>query len=340
MTDQSRIALIGVGMVAQTHVDAISASPGLTLSGVCARRPERAQAFASANGDLPVFNAVTDITRDTTDFAIIATPPNARADLVAHLCAEGVPILMEKPIERYLSAAQGIVETCERASLPLGIVFQHRTRDAVARLRGLLDRIGSLALVEIAVPWWRDQSYYDEPGRGTYKQDGGGVLMTQTIHTLDLALSLAGPVSRVQAMARTSSLHDMETEDFVSAGLDFANGAHGSLMATTASYPGGKERITLHGSEGVATLEGDALTVNWREGTVETFGKDGATGGGADPMAFSFGWHRAVIEDFADALATGRDPLVTGREALRVHALIDALIRSSDSGQITEVAHV
>lgn len=336
-----RIALVGVGMVAQTHVDAIQASrKNLSLRGVCARRRTNARAFADKNGGLDVFASIEEITPENTDFVLIATPPNARVPLIDHFCKIGMPILLEKPIERTLAVATEIVEQCEAADIPLGIVFQHRTRDAVATLRDKMEKLGLLALVEIHVPWWRDQSYYDEPGRGTLEQDGGGVLMTQAIHTLDLALSLTDQVARVQAMARTTSLHIMEAEDTVTAGLEFQSGATGTLFATTASFPGGKESITLHGENGVARLEGNALTITWRDGNTEAFGVTEATGGGADPMAFSFGWHQAIIEDFAGALRANRPPLITGREALKAHALIDALIRSSRTGTLTEVAHV
>lgn len=340
MTQHLRIALVGVGMVAQTHIDAIQASENLVLSGVCARRPDRARAVSEVNGGLGVFERFQDITLQNTDFVIIATPPSVRHELIAHFCAQGVPILLEKPIDRTLEGAQQIVAMCEQAGLPLGIVFQHRTRSAVAVLREKIARLGPLALVEINIPWWRPQSYYDEPGRGTLAQDGGGVLMTQAIHTLELALSFTGPVRRVSAMARTSALHAMETEDFVTAGLEFDSGAIGSMMATTASCPGGKETIVLHGPNGVARLVGHALTIDWRDGTSESTGGEAASGGGADPMAFSFGWHQAIIEDFAAALSEDHPPLVSGREALAVHALIEALIRSSEAGERVEVAHV
>jgi predicted dehydrogenase len=181
-------------------------------------------------------------------------------------------------------------------------------RAAAMHLRAMLSegRLGDLGLVEIVVPWWRDQSYYDEPGRGTYARDGGGVLISQAIHTLDMALSLAGPVRRVQAMASTTAFHDMESEDYVTAGLSFENGAVGSLVASTASFPGAAETLTLHGMLGSARLVSGELTVTFRSGEVETFGEDAGSGGGADPMAFTHEWHQGLIADFADAIAEGR----------------------------------
>ncbi len=338
MSEVMRAVLIGTGMVAQTHVQAIAATRGrIVLDGVCARTS--AAEFARLNG-CTAFDDIDALLEAEPDFAIIATPPNARLELVRKLAAAGLPILLEKPIERSLTAARKVVSICHEAQVPLGIVFQHRTRQAVAHLRQSLPELGPLGLVEISVPWWRDQSYYDAPGRGTYAQDGGGVLITQAIHTLDLALSLAGHVTHVQAMARRSALHTMEAEDTVTAGLSFASGAVGSLFATTAAFPGAPEQITLHGTAGVARLTGDSLTLSFRDGREETYGADQATGGGADPMGFTHEWHQAVIEDFADALEEDRAPLVSGREGLRAHALIDALTRSSDQKREVEVADV
>lgn len=336
-----QVALIGLGMVADTHRLAMAASRKVRLSAVCARRPARADAYAAEHGlraaDLTQIAADPEI-----DFVIIATPPSIRMDLIAPLVEAGKPILLEKPVARTLSAARAVVERCEAANLPLGIVFQHRFRDVSRKLGEVVESgaLGDIAHVEIAVPWWRDQSYYDEPGRGTIAQDGGGVLITQAIHTLDLALSYTGPVAQVQAMARTSRLHRMEAEDVVAAGLDFVSGAVGTLTATTASFPGGAESITLHGTKGSAQLARAQLEIKWRDGRAETHGALAATGGGADPMAFTHAWHQGVIDDFADSLDAGRPPLVPGRAALKTHALIEALMDSSMEGKRVRVANV
>src|SRR5690606_22151086 len=156
-------------------------------------------------------------------------------------------ILMEKPIERTTEAAEAIVATCERQGVSLGIVFQHRFRAGSMRLRALVadGALGPIGCVRLAVPWWRPQTYYDEPGRGTLARDGGGGLISQAIHSIDLMLSLAGPVEEVQSVAGTTRLHRMETEDFVGAGLRFASGAFGSLIATTAAFPGEGEELVI-----------------------------------------------------------------------------------------------
>ncbi len=331
--------VIGAGMVAATHVAALRDAAGVRLHGVWSRTAARAEALAKPEG-AKVYASLDAVAADAeVDFVIVLTPPNARVALVETLVAAGKPILMEKPVARDGTEARALVETCEKAGVPLGIVFQHRMREASLAATNLVasGALGALGLVEIAVPWWRGQSYYDEPGRGTYARDGGGVLISQAIHTIDLALSLTGAVASVQAMTATTRFHEMEAEDLAVAGLRFENGSVGSLTATTASFPGGAEWIRLHYDRASLHLEAGVLTVSHRDGRVETHGAKGGTGGGADPMAFTHAWHQGIIEDFAEALRQGRDPVVTGRAALAAHALIDAITQSARSGQVTEV---
>ena len=322
-----KAALIGLGMVSRTYGDAFRQTGSVDLALVHARSGASRDAFLEAWPDLGAAAAasIEEIAGSDVDFAILTTPPNARLEIVEALVAAGKPILMEKPVERTLSAATDLVEMCEAAGVPLGIVLQHRARPVVEDLRAVLPTLGPLHAVEVSVPWWRPQAYYDEPGRGTYARDGGGVLISQAIHTLDLMLSLTGPVAEVHAMTATTRFHRMEAEDFVSAGLSFANGAVGQLFATTSSFPGRGETITLHHRDGSAHLEAGQLHVARHDGTVETIGQSASSGAGADPMAFTSDWHRFVIEDFAASLDAGRPPMVPGRSALDVHRLIAAL---------------
>lgn len=338
-----RAALIGLGMVSRTYGSAFRNSSRVSLHSAYAPSLDSQERFLCDFPDVcdRMARSVQEIADDPkVDFAIVTTPPNARRQIVETLAAAGMPILMEKPVERTLEAATELVELCEDLNVPLGIVLQHRARPAAAALREQLDEMGALIAVEIAVPWWRPQSYYDEPGRGTYDRDGGGVLISQAIHTLDLMLSLTGPVTEVTAMCATTAFHSMEAEDFASAGLAFANGAVGHVFASTASFPGTGETITLHCQHGSARLGAGVLRIDRRDGSSEEIGEGAGSGAGADPMAFTSDWHQTLIEDFAEAVKTGREPLVPGREALDVHALIAAIEESSRSGQRVEVRRI
>ena len=342
LSDQSyRAALIGVGMVSGTFVNALANLP-VQLTGALGARSGSAAAFLERH-KLPgrAYGSVAEIAADeSVDFVILTTPPDSRVEIVQALAAAGKPILMEKPIERSLMAARRICEICEAEGVPLGIVLQHRASDPAQELLRQKSEFGDLRVVEIHVPWWRDQAYYDEPGRGSYARDGGGVLLTQAIHVIDLALQFTGKVSDVVAMCATSGFHRMEAEDFVSAGLRFENGAVGSLMASTASFPGRSEEIVLHYAKASVRLQRGRLQVQWQDGRTEEGGKTEASGAGADPMAFSSELHRRMIADFAACLDNGAQPMASGRSALGVHALIEAIEAGGRSGERVGVVDV
>ncbi len=324
-------ALIGVGMVAPTYAAALAQlSDRVTLTGALGSSPTSAQAFLHEHAPKGrAYTSVVEIAQDpAVTVVLLTTPPDARREIVQTLAAAGKHILMEKPVERTLTAATELCEIAERHNITLGLMLQHRARPAALALRRM--DLGPPRAVEISVPWWRPQSYYDAPGRGTYSRDGGGVLITQAIHTLDLALQFTGPVAQV--LAQIDTLHDMEAEDFVTAALRFENGAPGTLFASTASFPGRAESITLHHAQATARLRANQLSVAWHDGRTETHGTDAPSGAGADPMAFSADLHRAMIADFAAALTENRAPLAPARSALPVHALIQAMERSNASG--------
>lgn len=327
------IALIGAGMIGKRHVQALSAvQDRARLVAVMTRNPQRAAAMAEVYaGPAPRFTSdLADLCRAEVDAVIVATPPAVREEVIGPLVAAGKHILLEKPVARTLAEAEAVVRLCEAAGVTLGMVFQHRLRGSALAAEEVVahGRLGRLGHVEIAVPLWRSQSYYDALGRGTYARDGGGVLLTNAIHSINLALGFTGAVQSVQAMTATSPLHRMEAEDVAVAGLRFGSGAVGSLVASTASYPHRTEVIRLHYDHGSLRLDKDGLEVDWREGRHERIAE------GLDGAEAQQAWHARVIADFLEALQAGRAPKVTGREALAAHELIDAIERSSRDGAV------
>jgi predicted dehydrogenase len=336
------IAVVGLGNAAKPHARALldlQRAGKVAVSGVYARDRQRRDAFAAAHG-LPAAASVEALVADPrTQALLLLTPPNARDELLRLAIAHRKPVLMEKPVARTTAEALQLVALADAARLPLGIVLQHRQRRGAMALASLLGegRLGRIGMVRLSVPWWRDQAYYDAPGRGMIARDGGGVLLSQAIHALDLMLHLLGPVGSVTAMASTTTLHRMETEDVATAGLQFASGAIGSLFATTAAYPGGSEVLWVDGEHGAAELGHGALVLRWRDGRIEREPDSLASGTGADPMAFDHGMHRAVIEQFVDAVAADRDAPVPARSVMAVHHLIDAVLASSREGRRLDV---
>jgi UDP-N-acetyl-2-amino-2-deoxyglucuronate dehydrogenase len=179
------------------------------------------------------------------------------------------------------------------------------------------------------IRWWRSPEYFAEPGRGTRARDGGGVLLTQAIHTLDLFQSLCPPISEVAAMTATSPLRRIDTEDMASAAIRFANGAIGTIDATTVSYPGAAERIELACEKATAVITAEDLDIWFKDGRHVRIDGPPSHSGGADPMAYTHEAHKRVLLDFLDAIDEARAPKVCGREALKVHRLIDAILASS-----------
>lgn len=334
------VGVIGTGMAAAPHAKALNdLRDHIDLRGVFSRNAEKCKTFA-LRFELPFIKNIEDLINDPKlDIIIILTPPNQRLKLVQQFSDAGKHILMEKPVERSSAKAKKIVNLCKEKNVKLGIVFQHRFRESSQKLKKLIlsHSLGSIFTVQVQVPWWRDQSYYDEPGRGSYERDGGGVLISQAIHTLDLMLSLTGPVSEVQALSSTSQFHKMESEDFVAGGLKFKSGASGSIFASTSSFPGNAESITLNCEKASAHLQSGVLTIKWLDGRSEKFGETSGTGGGADPMAFPHDWHRDLIDNFVKSVQNNYNSLISGEEALNVHELIDALIESSNKGKLITI---
>lgn len=336
-----RVGVIGLGMAAAPHAKSlVDLRDRVEVAGCFSPSPERRSAFAE-DYRLPVVDSADALFDDpTVDAVIILTPPNTHLELVRRASQAGKHVLLEKPLEISLQRSVDLVEVAEQADIKLGIVLQHRFRPISIALREIVKsgRIGELVSASAKLYNWRPQDYYNQPGRGTLARDGGGVLLTQGIHTLDLMISLTDVPEEVSAYAATSPVHQMETEDLAFAAMRFANGALGGIAATTAAFPGYPDVVELIGTQGTARIDGEKLTVALRDGS-EIAQSDASQGGGAgaDPMAFSHSHHRAVIADFIEALEHDRQPGVTGREALKVHRLIDAILRSAGTGQRTRV---
>ena len=328
-----RVALVGLGMAVTPHAKSLldlasRAEVAYAYSPSAARRA----AFA-AKFPFPQCDRLETILADRSIGAVLVlTPPNTHLELVEKLAAAGKHVLLEKPLEVSTKKSAALVGACRAAGVKLGVVLQHRFRPAAEKLHEILGekKLGQLVSASASIPNWRPQSYYDQPGRGTRARDGGGVLLTQGIHTLDLFLSFTGPVAEVKSFAATTAVHRMETEDLVCAALSFENGALGVMHATTAAYPGFSERIELTGIRGTAVLEGTSLKAQFMDGqSIEVKTESGGGGTGADPMAFPHDWHKSLLIDFLDAVERDREPRVSGAEALKVHRFIDRLLQAS-----------
>ncbi len=329
-----RIGMIGLGMAVQPHMLAIrdlAAAGRVRLVGGFSPSAARRASFA-AKWDAPVF-ATQGALIEASDLVLVLTPPGAHLDGVQAAVAAKRHVLVEKPLELTLPRSEQLVQAARDAGVTLGVVFQHRFRPASLRLKQAVTggELGELLSCSASIRWWRDAAYFRQPGRGMRERDGGGVLLTQAIHTLDLLLHLAGPVAQVAGFARTSPLRAIDTEDIAAAALRFVNGALGVVDATTVAEPGFPERIEIAGTGGSAVLAAERLELHVKGRPVEVLDRGAAGGGGADPMAFDHGPHRAMLTEMVEAIESGRAPMNAGATGLPVQRLIEAVLRSAES---------
>jgi len=324
------LALIGLGPGSQPHVKSlVDLADRVDVRYALCRRPERAD-LGPLTGRVQATADLDAVLADpAVQAVIVVTPPATHAEIAGRCLAAGRHVLVEKPLEVSLPRAEALVAAARASGRRFGVVLQHRFRPGSMRLRALLDEgaLGAVQFASVRVPWWRpQQGYYDQPGRGTLARDGGGVLLTQAIHALDLFRSLVGVTAVEAAQATTTAVHRMETEDYAAALLRLGGGAPGLLVATTAMFPGSPEVIEITGARATATLAAGRLQVRWLDGREELVEAEGPGGSGANIMDFPHDAHRAVITDFLDAIETGRDPQVTGEEALATQRLIGEVL--------------
>ncbi len=357
MTKPLSFALLGCGAIASTHAKALLSLPECARLSACGdvdMAKADALALQYATRAMSWREILSD---DTIDAVSICTPSGTHAALAAEALRSGKHVLVEKPFDVTSKACIPALEAQRESGKVLAVVSQHRFDPASLKVRGWMDQgsLGSLFGVDVRIPWFRTQEYYDSADwRGTWELDGGGCLINQGVHTVDLMLWLAGPVKRVWARSLTAVHPQLPVEDHLCATLDFSNGAIGTLVASTATYPGFPVRLELAGTEGTVIMEGDEIhTVAIRGQETQTGlahdharqvasgGTLGATEGSVDkPLGSQWVWgdaHRAQLEDFIAACRTGRPPVVDGHVGLQAVALIGAVYQSARSGAVVEL---
>jgi UDP-N-acetyl-2-amino-2-deoxyglucuronate dehydrogenase len=336
-----RFGLIGAGNIARTHAAAIRAGDLSRLTAVTGG-PAAAE-LAEREGARHHADVAALLADPGVDAVILCTPSGIRRDYAVAAAAAGKHVLVEKPIEVTVERARDMIEACERAGVTLGVVFQSRFKPHPRAVRDVVARgaLGDMVLGSMAVKWLREAAYYRSADwRGTLAFDGGGPLINQAIHNVDMLLWLMGDVARVRATATNRLHHDIEVEDTVVAQLEFVSGALGVVEATTAAYPGSARRLELHGTAGTITLLDDEVG-EWalRDGTPAPGHEVSAATAfaHASHVMADHRWHQLQIEDFVDAVASGRPPGVDGREGLRSLALVRAVYEAARTGAAVEV---
>jgi predicted dehydrogenase len=336
--------IIGAGMISRFHAKALADVRGGKLVACCDSAPGRAAALAKEFGCTPYESLDEMLADKAVDAVTVATPSGAHADPAVAAAKAGKHVIVEKPLEITLKKCDRIIDACEKAGVKLSAIFPSRFHDSSKLLKQAVDqnRFGRLTLGDAYVKWYRTQQYYDSGAwRGTWALDGGGALMNQAVHTVDLLAWLMGPVVEVQAHAATLAHARIEVEDVAVATLRFENGALGVIEATTAAYPGYLKRIELHGSEGTAILEEedvkawDFLKKSRSDAAVHRrMAISKSTGGGAaDPSAIGHHGHAMQFQDFVDAIRKDRPPAIDGHEGRKSVEIILAIYQSAKTGK-------
>lgn len=346
--DELLVGIIGCGAIAGNHVEGFRGADGARVIACLDADPERAAAFAQRHGIEQAAATVSQLAELGVQAVAVCTPHPTHEAIVAQAAASGLHVLCEKPIAVDTASARRMVEACEAAGVRLGVLFQRRFWPAAQRLRAAIDdgTVGAPILGQCTVSLHRDPSYYTRDAwRGHWDTDGGGVLMTQAIHYIDLLQWYMGAVSEVYGRWDTFMHGEhIEVEDTAAAVLVFASGAMATLVATTGATPAGGVQIRLTGRTGATVSlseypEGSAGTVEvWDvPGQVH---HDPALGRGIDPdvdlariNAQLAPYHAAQIQDFVAAVRRGRCPAVTGREALKSLEIIEAVYRCQRTGR-------
>ncbi len=315
---------MGTGAIAEKHAQAYK-SIGFQLIACHNRGAQRGREFADRWNAEHVDSVEALCRYPGLDFIDVCSFPNFRLEPLA-ICAEiGRHVQVQKPMALDLQTARTMVETARKAGIELGVVSQHRFDEPVLFLqRALLaGRLGRLLQADAYVKWFRSEEYYARPVKGSWKGEGGGALINQAIHQIDLLIFLAGPLEAVSACWQLGATHAIESEDIVNALLWYRSKATGVIQASTSFWPGYSERIELHGTKGTAVITGDCLTA-WdvqddseaNSAEPAPLAKEAASGA-SDPMAIDIGSFERQFLDFAEAIRTGREPLVNGEEGYR-----------------------
>jgi len=332
--------IVGTGMIAQFHAQAIAAMDGAKLVGCFDLAAERANAFGEKNGCLAYSDLDEMLSNADIEIVTICTPSGAHRDPSVAAAKAGKHLLVEKPLEITLERCDDIINACKEAGTNLGAILPSRFSAANMALKAAIDegRFGRITLGDTYVKWWRTQEYYDSGGwRGTWALDGGGAYMNQAIHNVDLLRWFMGDVDTVCGMTATLAHERIEVEDVGCAVVKFQNGAIGTLEATTAAYPGLLKKTEIHGTTGSAIIEQDSVLLwDFEESRpedaklLEEHGSGGESSGGAsDPSAISFSGHKRQFEDFVAAINEGHPPMIDGIEGRKSVELILAIYQSA-----------
>jgi predicted dehydrogenase len=332
-----QVGILGAGNISRTHAVAAQAIPGVRVAAVHGTNREKARALAREHEATAYDDLDSFLDSRPLDVVLIGSPSARHAEQAIAAVRRGLHVLVEKPLDVTVERVDALLAEADRAGVKVGVFFQDRLKPGIRRLKRLVDdgELGRPILAAGRVRWHRPPEYYaDSKWRGVWSLDGGGAVMNQAIHTVDLMAWLLGKVVGVQARTATA-FHAIEVEDTAVAIFEFASGALATLEASTAAFPGYPRRLELTGTEGTVLLEHDRIVAaDLRTPRPDLVGADAgdANPSASSPLVSDASGHQAILEDFLQAVKTGGTPACDGREGRRSVELVQALYEAANTG--------
>ncbi len=336
--------IIGLGNISEIHAKAIQAMEGCKLVSGLARREESAKKFADSFGCKGYTDIDAFLADEELDIVAIATPSGLHLEGAIAAAKAKKHLIIEKPLEITKERAQQIIDVCEENGVKLMGIFPSRFHEAPRMVKKAIDegRFGRIVIADAQIKWYRSQAYYDSGAwRGTWDLDGGGALMNQGIHAIDLMQWFAGEVDEVFAFADTLTHERIEVEDTAVAVLRFKHGGLGVIEGTTSAYPGFLKRVEILGSKGSVVIEEESI-VKWEfeeakpedeEIRAKFLNSTATSGGAANPMGLGIHGHKRLFESFVNSLRTNTPAEIDGPASLKAVEIIQAIYQSVQSGK-------
>ena len=330
------VAMIGSGNIAAHHINAWRQTANVEMMLVCSNITEQCKSLAAKFEMEWSTDLSSALENDHVEIVDIVVPSGFHAEIGIKAAQAGKNVIVEKPIDVTLEKADALIKACKENGVTLGVVSQYRFMDPLQKLYEYIEdgKLGTIIQGDAYIKWFRSKEYYASGAwRGTYELDGGGPFINQGIHFIDLLLSVMGPVKSVIGKTRNVAHPEIEVEDIGMAMVEFMNGGHGVIQASTAMYPGLPARLEIHGTKGTACVEGEKLAFLHVEGEDPIKAENIVAAGASDPLAIDVTPFVREFTDFVNAIKNKREPLVNGEEARRALELILAIYESSKKGE-------
>ncbi len=334
-----KFAIIGTGNITNEHILAIQKDAKAEVTHIFGRNESALEKLGKKYNVLWTTDYKIILDNPQIDVVDITLPSGLHADFGIEAAKAGKHVIVEKPIDITLEKAKLLIDTCKNNDVTLSVISQMRFSDGMQKLHKYVStgKLGKIIQGDAYIKWFRSQEYYNNgKWRGTRALDGGGAFINQAIHFIDLLLFIMGSVEKITAKTRTVN-HNIEVEDIGSALVEFENGAHGIIQASTAIFPGLPARLEIHGTKGTVIFENDNISFEHIEGEEPISGQESEKGGAADPTMINNNLFVRQFEDIVSAIKQNRQPKVSGEEAFKALQLILAIYESSNSGQLVEL---